>query len=267
MNKILRDLLILLAVFGGIWAAIAYLPFKWNMPDFTISKEQEQRLGDILAEKMILDQWENISNQYPKVDSALRAIETRLLNNVDDKQYDYRFYILRDSSINAFTIAGGHIFIFEGLIKFSQTPEELAAIIAHEIGHAEKKHIAKKLSKDLGIELITTILGGGNDNMVKEAGKLLLSKRFDRSYEREADRFATELLEKSNISPYKMVDFFHRLDKKGYSYNKELELVMTHPHNDSRIKDILNYQTKATFKEKPFTLDWEAIKASLNEVD
>lgn len=265
MNKILRDLLILFAVFGGIWAAIAYLPFKWNMPDFTISKEQEQRLGDILAEKMVLTEWENISSQYPDVDSALRVIETRLLDNVEEKQYDYRFYILRDSSINAFTIAGGHIFIFEGLIQFCQSPEELAAIIAHEIGHAERKHITKKLSKDLGIELITTILGGGNDNMIKEAGKLLLSKRFDRGYERDADKYATDLLEKSNISPYKMLDFFHRLDKKGYSYDKDLELVMTHPHNDNRIKDILNYQTKATFKEKGFDMDWEAVQASLKE--
>lgn len=265
MNKIVRDLLILIAIFGGIWAAIAYLPFKWNMPDFTISKEKEQKLGDILAEKMVLSEWENISNKYPKVDSALKIIENRLLNNVEDKNYDYRFYLLRDSSINAFTIAGGHIFIFEGLVQFCESPEELAAIIAHEIGHAEKRHITKKLSKDLGIELITTILGGGNDNIVKQAGKLLLSKRFDRGYEREADRYATELLEKSNINPYKMVDFFHRLDKKGYSYDEGLELVMTHPHNDSRVKDILNYQTKADFREMKFSLNWTEIKEMLNE--
>lgn len=265
MNKTFRDLLILVVIFGGIWAAIAYIPFDWKMPDFTISKEQEQKLGDIMAEKMILSEWENITNQYPKVDSALRQIQLRLLDNIEDKNYDYKFYLLRDSTINAFTIAGGHIFVFEGLVKFCETPEELAAVLAHELGHAEKRHISKKLTKDLGIELVTAILTGGNDNMIKEAGKLLLSKKFDRDYEREADRYANELLEKAEISPYKLVDFFHRLDKKGYSYDKNFELIMTHPHHDSRIKDILTYQTAADFDEKSFDMNWEEIQQNLDK--
>lgn len=265
MNKTLRDLLILAIVFGGIWAGIAYLPIVWKAPDLTISKEQEQKLGDILAEKSILAEWENINNQYPMADSAIRIITRRLLNQIDTPGYNYRFYLLRDSTINAFTIAGGHIFIFEGLLKFCETPEELAAVLAHEIGHAEKRHIAKKLTKELGLTLITTILGGGNDNMAKEAGKILLSKGFDRKYEEEADQYSINMLEKAGISPYKLASFFRRLDENGLSYNKNLEFMMTHPHHDTRVKDILSHQTPAKFKEIPFKLDWEGVKKSLDE--
>lgn len=265
MNRTLRDFLILIVVFGGIWAAVAVIPFDWGMDDIAIGKEQEQQLGDIMAEKLILSQWDDITDNYPKADSALKVIYTRLLNEVPEKNYDYKFYILRDTTINAFTIAGGHIFIFEGLLHACESPEELAAVLAHEIGHAEENHVTKKLVKDLGLEIVGTILSGGNDNILKEAGKVLLSKGFDRQYEREADRYAGELLEKAKISPFAIISFFTRLDKMGYSYDEDLELVMSHPHTDERIKNILAYQGTVGFEAEPFTMDWKAVQQSLKE--
>jgi beta-barrel assembly-enhancing protease len=262
-EKLLRDIIILVVVFGAIWGGVAYFMSDVETPGVGISREQEQRLGDIMAKKMILSDWENITAQYPKADSAYRIIYTRLLKQIPLPAYDYHFYILRDSTVNAFTIAGGHIFIFEGLLKFCETPEELAAVLAHEIGHAEKRHITKKLAKELGIEVVGTILGGGDDNVVKEAGRLLLSKRFDRKYETEADHYAANLLEKAGISPYVMASFFRRLNEKGMGYNSNLEFLMTHPHNNNRIKDILNHQTPAGFEEKPFTINWKAVQQSL----
>lgn len=263
-EKLVRDIVILVLIFGAIWAGFAYFSKDWKTPSIEISREQEQKLGDIMAKKVVLTQWENITAQYPKVDSAYRIIYGRLLNQVPLPAYNYRFYILRDTTINAFTIAGGHIFVFEGLIKFCESPEELAAVLAHEIGHAEKKHITKKLAKELGIEAVGTILGGGDDNVIKEAGKLVLSKRFDREYEKQADHFAIDLLEKAGISPYKLASFFRKLNEAGLAYDDDLEFMMTHPHNDSRIKDILGHQPAAGFNEKPFVMDWKDIQQSLN---
>lgn len=263
MNKILRDFLLLIGIFGGIWAGIAYLPILWEAPDLTLSKEQEQKLGDVLAKDVVLDKWENVSQQYPLADSALRVIYTRLLGSIPEPAYNYKFYILRDSTVNAFTIAGGHIFVFEGLIQFCESPEELAAVLAHEIGHSQKRHVVKKLTKDLGLELVSVIISGGNETVVHEAGKLLFSSRYDRTYEKQADRFAVDLLEKANINPYTMAGFFRRLKEKDMAYDEDLEFIMTHPHNDSRIRDILTYQTAASFTQKPFTIDWKAVQQSL----
>lgn len=262
MNRTLRDLFILIALFGSIWAAIAYLPVVWSAPDFTITEEQEQKLGDVLVQEAILTGWDNITASQPLADSALRVIYTRLLAQVPQPHYNYKFYILDDTTVNAFTIAGGHIFVFKGLIQFCQTPEELAAVLAHEIGHAEKRHVAKKLTQDLSLEIITSVISGGNESYAQDAAKLLFSSKYSRAYEKQADAFALDLLTKASINPYSMAHLFERMEDEGLAYDRRLEFIMSHPHADTRISDIMLYQTPYNFKEQPLGIDWEAVQQS-----
>jgi beta-barrel assembly-enhancing protease len=209
-----------------------------------------------------------IWDEYPTIednaaDSALQVITKRLVDALDSSAYRYQFTIIKSKEINAFTIPGGNIFVFSGLIEMSDTPEELAAVLAHEIGHAEKRHVVSKLLKQLSITAIVGILSGGDPSVLTSVLKDILGNTFDREQEVEADKFALELLEKSSISPKSLARFFEKLNENNLDYDKNLEILMTHPHNDNRIDEVRKYKTKNDFESKPFNINWQRVKESV----
>ena len=97
-----------------------------------LSVEQEILLGEII-EKYVL-QNQKVYNQAV-MDSALWVILTRLEQEIEFSDYDYTLKIIDSPEINAFTIPGGRIFIYKGLLVFCDSPEQVAAVLAHEIAH------------------------------------------------------------------------------------------------------------------------------------
>jgi len=264
--SILRDLLILAAAGVLLFLGGYYLVKKidFGSPEFgyTFSIDQEEELGDLIKE--------GIWNQFPsvqsyKADSALGVITKRLLSAVDSTPYRYNFRIIDNDQVNAFTIPGGNIYVFSGLITMSDSPEEVAAVIAHEIGHAEKRHVVNKIVKEFSIAVVVSILAGGDPNLIVQIVQQVVGSKFDREQEEEADRFALELMERAKIDPQHLGDFFAKLNEEDMSYNKNLEILMTHPHNDSRIAKVRDYRAARDFKEETLNLDWKAVKAAVRE--
>ena len=66
----------------------------------------------------------------------MRLISNRLVLAIDEPLFNYEFYLIASDEVNAFTIPGGRIFVFSGLLNEADNPEEVAAVLAHEIGHA-----------------------------------------------------------------------------------------------------------------------------------
>lgn len=227
-----------------------------------VSIESEIQLGELIAENMVEGGQSNIY-QEQLADSTLWVISSRLLQNLDSTEYDYVFKILDDSQINAFTIPGGRIYTLKGLLSFAETPEEVAAVLAHEIGHAEKRHVVDKLAKEFGINILFSIIAGGDMVLVGDLAQTVLSSAFDRRQEEEADDYALRLLEKSGINPRVMASFFRRMNRENLGYDEHLEMIMSHPHNNARIQNALQYQTDDDFVEVPFNLDWDRIQSSL----
>lgn len=264
-RSILFDALKLLALFGLIWAGFYFVPKM--IPDenpFTLSVENEEKIGDLIVEKMIINNPQTEILKNPVIDSAVFEITQRLTSKIGPTDYEYKIKVINDPQINAFTLPGGNIFIYSGLIEFADNPEQVAAVLAHEIGHAEKRHIVSKLVKELGIGVLFSILAGDGGVIISEIFRTAASTVFDRSQEREADEFALKLLEKASIEPVAMAAFFRKLDAKTGGLHDELELLMTHPNNSSRVKAALEYKKASAFQEKPFTMNWERVKAELN---
>jgi predicted Zn-dependent protease len=265
-SSILRDLLILAAA-GILVFFIGYYIVKkvdFNGPEFgyDFSVEQEEELGDLIKNGI----WSQFpSVQSYKADSAMKVITDRLLAAVDSTPYRYQFRIIDNQQINAFTIPGGNIYVFSGLIGKSDSPEEVAAVLAHEIGHAEKRHVVNKIVKEFSIAVVVSILAGGDPILILEIIHQAIGTKFDREQEEEADRFALELLERAKIDPQHLGDFFAKLNDEDMSFNKNLEILMTHPHNDSRIAKVRDYRAGRDFKEEVIDLDWKAVKAAVRE--
>jgi predicted Zn-dependent protease len=256
-RAILRDLLILLGVFGLIW--LVFSLFSYPDDPQLISKQREEQLGKTYVDLILLNpMFEELNNN--RVDSAVQVIGDRLVEGLGSTDYHYHFVVFDSEMINAFTVPGGNILISSGLLAFCDTPEELAAVMAHEMGHVENRHVISRLAKELGIEILTS----GDQFVLGEITGMLSSTSFDRKQEQEADLFAATLLESASIEPRTLATFFRKLEQETERHLLEdFEIVSTHPNFSSRIREALNYRPSGDFQAKEIELDWEEIKAAL----
>jgi predicted Zn-dependent protease len=264
-NSVFRDLVLLVGFFTAVWLVFVYVPI---FPDVEVelSIEQEEQLGELIVENLLVVEGGYEELRHDSVDIIMQQLNRRLLDEVGLTDYNYRIVVLKSEEVNAITLPGGHIFVFTGLIEFTETPEELAAVIAHEIGHVEKRHVVHKLLKEFTIELVFGVLTGGDMTLLGEIVKTSVGTVFDRRQEQEADAYALDLLTKAAISPRSMAAFFRRLSREHGGYGEALELVMTHPHHNSRIKAAMEYELPTDFKAEPLPVDWKAFKALLKEI-
>lgn len=178
----------------------------------------------------------------PQMQSRLDYIGSRIAGVSDRQDIPYSFRIVKDNEFNAFTIPGGYIYVNSGLIK-GANDDELACVLAHEIGHVAARHIAKKMQADLGCQIIMNIIMGikAKRAMAKTINVLsnLISLGYGRKDEFFADKLAVKYARKSGFSPYGMVTFFQKLKKEAESKGRNFTLVFlsSHPPIEERIKN------------------------------
>lgn len=254
-NSILRDLVILLGIFGLIWAIITLFPVFPEKP-VLISVDREEELGDQYF-RMIRDDPGFSEVEDSLIMEATGGIMDRLTRALDNRLFDYNLVVFRSDMVNAFALPGGYILVSTGLIAFCESPEELAAVIAHEMGHVEKRHLISRLVRELGLQLISS----GDVYVTGEIARLLTSAGFDRKQEEAADRFACRLLEKAAIEPRSLSSLFRRLKEKDVDelYEK-FEMISSHPNFSSRIREVFSYEPAPDFEAEAFSFDWEMVR-------
>ena len=255
------ELLGLLGVFGLVWAGIEYSGVLEEEEITVLSAEQERRFGERILDAYLSEHREMHTDE---LDAALSAITNRLLAGMKERQHDYEFYAVENAQINAFTLPGGIILLNSGLIEFSDSPEELAAVIGHEIGHAVHDHVINRIAREIGVTVLLTVITGGDPLLLSEVTKLLTSASFDRSLEREADQYAMSLLESCAINPRVLASLFRRMEEARASNLDKLEFLSTHPTHRARLRAALSYELQSDFVADPFELDWERLRASLS---
>lgn len=263
--KIVTDAAVLLGVFFAVWFVVySLVPTDWGYkPRIPIA--DEERLGKLLIDNY-LEGEEVVEND--EANTILAGITERLISTVPNTEYNYKFYIVRSTEANAFTLPGGNIVIFTGLIDLADTPEELAGVLSHEMGHAEKRHVIDRLVKEFGIAVIGSIVLGDNTGMLGGILKQAISTSFDRDQEREADDFALNTMVNAGIRPSFIADFFSKIEQKMGGMDKNMELISTHPDNAERIQKARTYKVPPGFKEKPFdaeTVNFKRLKELINQ--
>ena len=259
--RTVRDLIILVLIFGAIWGAFSLIKFPKIDVDLSIPLETEEELGEMLMESY-LEQSVEVKDSV--VLNALYKITDRLENSLDSSNFIYKFYVIENEQVNAFATLGGNVVVFTGLLKLTDSPEEVAAVLAHEMGHVEERHVSKMLVKQLGIGVVMSVLTGGDPALILEILEMSASSAFSRNHETEADDFGLKLLEKSNISPSSMATIFRKMKKHAnMKYEKELEFISSHPETDKRIRKSIKYKTQKNFKSEPFDIDWSEVKEAI----
>lgn len=161
--------------------------------------EQEMILGDLLIEQ-ISTEFRFVRDE--KLSAYLNRIGERIAKGLPPTGLRYRFYLIDMPEVNAFNIPGGHVFISRKLVAFSNNEDELAGVVAHELGHAVVRHAAVDLSNDLKKVLNVTSLGDRKD--VLEKYNLLIERYRTKRITRKRDHMDEKQLEADRIGVYAM---------------------------------------------------------------
>lgn len=206
----------------------------------------------------------------PEIQSSIEKIGNTLDKNSTNKRYKLKFHVVKDDSINAYALPSGDIVIFTGLIKKSNSPEEVAGVLAHELNHIYQRHSTKRIVKRFGLSILLAVILGDLGTTLDLIGGDLASLKFDRDEEREADKKGLELLVKSKINPTGMVDFFKKIHEIDKNLPKAFSFISTHPNTEERINYIQGLikddYSSINFDHK-FDFDWNKIKEQVKEVN
>lgn len=257
--NIYKELIIVVLVFLGIWFGISVLKPQPDHLDEFVSIEKEQELGDALHRLQSL----NKEVENDTILDAVYKIAGRLLTSMGLTNYDYQIHVVSNSQVNAYATMGGHVYILTGLLEEADSAEEVAAVLAHEIGHIEERHVINRLIKQLGTGVLFTIATGGDPSVIAEIMSTSANAKFSRGQESEADDFAFELMEEASINPVAMASIFKKIKKKYGGFGSDFEFLMSHPNINKRIKESIEYPVGDDFEERKIDIDWKAVKRNL----
>lgn len=172
-------------------------------------------------------------------EEEVRRIYEFFIESLGKETQDYKFEIKESAVLNAYATLGKKIMVTTGLINKLESESALALVIAHELGHVERKHVIQGISRGvLGTALGVVLAIFGNSRTASGAYNGLnyaSGKAFSRSKERSADLFAIHLVNKYYCDVPNKLEFFHEISKKRSSslYQKYFS---SHPLTEERIE-------------------------------
>lgn len=224
-----------------------------------IPHEQEARIGDLTLAQVRARM--RLVEAGPAVD-VVQAIGTRLSAG---SRYRYRWFVAEGSDVNAFAVPGGVVVVYAGLIRETDSAEELAGVLAHEIAHVELRHSLRNAIKSLGFRaLFSLALGDLSGTLAGDIATHLTETKFSRDAESEADREGLRRLVAAGIAPHGMPRFFQKLARREGSAAGAWSIVSTHPASAERMA-ALDREIAALPARSfdPLPPDWQAVKGSL----
>ncbi len=164
--------------------------------------------------------------------------------NPDSSSWDWEVILIKSESLNAFCFPGGKIAFFSGIIeKLELTDDEIAMIMGHEMAHALREHARSRIAKaqltDLGVDLLSTIIGlNKSERRLMGFGRQLVSLKFSRIDETDADLVGLDIAARGGFNPKAGISLW----KKMQNANKGSppEWLSTHPSGANRINEISN---------------------------
>lgn len=199
------------AVSAAIVAIVMVAP-QWLAP--LVPYSVEQRLGEALV-----GDFGGRLCATPKGSAALK----KMARGLDSRISDFDIEVANIDIVNAVALPGGKIIIFNGLLSEAKSADEVAGVLAHEIGHVRQRHVMQSMIRQMGLSVVM----GGLDGNVGGTLNGLLSVGYTREAESEADGHAIETLAAAQISPLPTAAFFDRLGARGADKKKAGEAQKT----------------------------------------
>lgn len=231
---------------AGVLSAISlalYFSFS-SLVDLAVDRvdpAMEAKLGEILATNK---DWKEDAPDAKRV----KAIGDRLLKQVPDEKFKFRYFIDESPEVNAFASPGGMVVVNRGLLDKVKSDDELAGVLGHEISHVNHRDSLRGAIRSLGISAVFGIIFSGAANNERVAaiaqmtklGQNLESLSFSRKQEADADISGVQLVYKAGYDPKAFITFFQNMMKtpEWSSNEKGFAILSNHPMTSERIEAI-----------------------------
>ncbi|MCL4779492.1 MAG: M48 family metalloprotease [Gammaproteobacteria bacterium] len=251
--RLRRSILALVAsglVINPLPAANSDLPDIGSPGDTVLSRDLELQIGRSIyrslvnADRVISD---------PEIQEYAQDIGQKLAIHAQDGDFQFNFFVVDDSAINAFALPGGYIGVHSGLILATKSESELAGVIAHEISHVTQRHISRAVYANqrnsilsMAAMLGAILLGAASGSSDAITGAIATAQgvaaqqqiNFTRANEYEADRVGVGVLAAAGFDPQAMPSFFETLARQsGPLESQAPEFLRTHPVTVNRIAE------------------------------
>lgn len=206
-------------------------------------------------------------SQHPDAYAYIRDIVNDILASGEVKyaqEFDWEVRLIDDpETLNAFAAPGGYIFVYTGLIKFLDEKDDFVGVMGHEMAHADLRHSTQQLTQQYGVSTLLSLILGQDQELLQNVLGSLLSLRFSRADETQADEFSVIYLCETEYAANGAASFFEKLLALGTG--NPPEFLSTHPSPENRVEDI-NMEAEDRNCDTTFDSDaqeWAAFQNSL----
>ena len=224
----------------GIVLAILFSAYMWLLPwigeriAMRFSKETEIELGESM--------FRSVMTEYEVDEVKTREINLFFQQLHFQTGYPVQITVVKSKQLNAFAIPGGHIVVYDQILKGMNKPEELAALLGHEAAHIAQRHSLRSLFRGLARQLFITLIVGNDSGLISYLANnadALKGLQYSRSLETEADNKGMAMMADQQIDPSGMADLMKLLQQETSGDHQEpVAFLSTHPVFKDRIENI-----------------------------
>lgn len=223
------------------------------------STDKEVKIGESIARE--------IEKKYKFLDDPLiikrvEDIGKKIVEVCDREDIDYHFYILDEEEVNAVSLPGGFVYVNKGLIDKLSNNDELAGVIAHEVGHIVARHSIKRLQALMGYSILRILIAQAPASVEVGTSADIAFSQLLLGYSREdellADQLAARYAKQAGFNPYGMVTFLEKLRQVDKYKIRPLSYAKTHPYIPDRIRIVkqelgesISFEDYINIEQKP----------------
>ena len=251
------------------------LPDLGELERSGLSVPAERRLGEKI---MIEIRRDPAYVNDPEVADYINQLGQKLVGQIEGgARQPFEFFVVRDALLNAFALPGGYVGVHTGLILAARSESELAGVLAHEVSHVTQSHLVRLFGTQSQAQLasllslaVALLAARSNPDvavgaaMAGQAAVVQNQLNYSRDFEREADRFGLDLMEKGGYDTRGMASFFERMLQFGRLYeNNAPGYLRTHPLTTERITDMENRIAQRSYKQVPDSPEFGLVRAKI----
>ncbi len=219
--------------------------YRWGIPGFAsaatpyVPVSWEDTLGKQVVEHLAP---EDRQCKDPARTEKLSRIVQSLTATVPSSLYQIRLYVLDSPQVNAFAAPGGHVLLLRGLLEHTETPEQLAGVLAHELQHIYKRHATRAILEQTASTFLLTAVSGdfsGGLAWGLEGARTMGSLHYSRAHETEADIEGLKMMQTARLDPTAMIAFYGIMQKETKDHAGPLDFLATHPNMGERLATLL----------------------------
>lgn len=244
----------------GVVLALLLSAYLWLLPwigeriAMRFSKETEIELGESMYQSAIAG--------YEIDEAKTKEINVFFRQLHFETGYPIKITVVHSNQLNAFAVPGGHIVVYDQLLKVMNHPGELAALLGHEASHVAERHSLRSLFRGLARQIFIMLIVGNDSGLISYLANnadALKGLQYSRSLETDADNKGMAMMVKSHIDPAGMIALMKLLQQEPEQGRQEpVSFLSTHPVFKDRINNI---RRKVTAYQETYFLSPELQKS------